>query len=62
MTTGHLGFPERDEQAEAQDLLSEIPFVQIVFKHCLVEVLELRERELGRQQLEANRLDRKSVV
>ena len=56
MTTGHLGFLKRHQQAKAQDLFAEVPLVQFISEHRLVEMLELRESELGRQQFEPDRL------
>src|SRR5881396_2259288 len=56
MAAGHPGFLERDKQAEFQDFLAEVALVQLRFQHGLVKMLELRESELRRQQLEADRL------
>src|SRR5437016_1747250 len=56
MASSHLCFLERNEQAEAQDFFAEIPLVQLSLQHRLVEVLELRERELRWQQLEPDGL------
>src|SRR5436190_12491372 len=56
MTSGHLGFLEWNEQTEAQNFLAEISLVQVGFEHRLVEMLELRQGKLRRQQLEADRL------
>src|ERR1035438_5935762 len=56
MTTGHLGLLQRHQQAKAQDLFAEVPLVQFISEHRFVEMLELRKRELGRQQLEPDRL------
>src|SRR2546426_1118608 len=44
------------EHAHGQELLAEVPLVEARLEHGLVEVLELGERELGGQQLEADRL------
>src|SRR5262249_50695382 len=56
MPPGHLSLLQGDEESEAQDLLAEVPLVHRGFEHCFVEVLKLRQRKLGRQQLEADRL------
>src|SRR6266576_3388134 len=56
MTSSHLGLLQWNEQAEAEDFLAEIPLVQLGRQHCLVEMLELRECELRRQQLEPDGL------
>jgi hypothetical protein len=56
MPSHHLSFIQRDEQSEAQDLLSEVPLVQFGFENCLIEMLELRTVELRRQQLKPDRL------
>src|SRR5438067_707020 len=55
MRTAHLSFLERDEQTETQDLLAKIPFIELIFEHGLVKMLELRERKLRRQQFETDR-------
>src|SRR4051794_33031861 len=56
MATAGLHFLERNEQAKAQNLFSEVPFIQLCSQYRFVEMLELRQRELGGQQLEAYRL------
>src|SRR5688572_12072936 len=56
MPSGHLRFLERNEQPKAQDFLAEVALVQFSAKHRLVEMLELRQREFRRQQLEADGL------
>ena len=43
-----------DEQIERQDLLAEVPLVELGAEDDLVEPLQLGEREPRRQQLEAD--------
>src|SRR4051812_12264835 len=47
---------ERNDQAGGEQLLAEVALVHFALQHGFVEMLELRERELRRQQLEADRL------
>ena len=44
------------QKAHGQDLAAEVPLIQRPLQDRLVKVLKLRERELRRQQLEADRL------
>ena len=44
-----------DQEAESEDLLSEVPLVERLSEHDLVESLELGESELLGQELEADR-------
>ena len=44
-----------DEQIHREDLLPEVPLVELGAEHDLVEALQLREREARRQELEADR-------
>ena len=55
MPAGHLGFLQRHEQTEAEDLFPEIALVQFGLEDRFVEVLELRKSEARWQQLEADR-------
>src|SRR4051812_45873559 len=45
-----------DEEVHCEHALAEVALVESALEHELVEVLQLRERELFRQQLEADRL------
>src|SRR5690349_5818001 len=50
-----LDLVELLEQVHGQDAFSEVSLVELRAEHRLVEGLELRERELRRQELEADR-------
>src|ERR1017187_10713198 len=56
MPASHLGFLERNQQAETQNFFAEVALVQFGFENRLIKLLELRKRELGRQQLEPDGL------
>src|SRR5690348_15400299 len=45
-----------DEEVHCEHALAEVALVELALEHELVEVLKLRECELLRQQLEADRL------
>src|SRR5207253_4888634 len=47
---------EGDEKVHAQDLLAEVALVERRLQDGLVQPLQLGQRELGRQQLETDRL------
>ena len=49
-------FRERDEQIHRQDFFAEVAFVERGLQDGFVEVLELREGEFLREQLEADGL------
>ena len=51
-----LDFVQLDEQVHREDLLAEVALVERAFQDRLVQPLELREGELPREQLEADRL------
>ena len=55
---GHVGFDlvQLGEDAHLQNLLPEVPLIQRAVQHGLVQVLQLAERELRRQQFKADRL------
>src|SRR5258706_14464298 len=56
MPAGHLGFVERHQQSEAQHFFAEVPLVQSGAQDRLVKMLQVGQRELRRQQLEADGL------
>src|SRR5581483_4473816 len=54
MAAEHLGLVQRDEEIEGEDFFAEVALVELGFEGGLVEMLELRQSELGRKQLEAD--------
>ena len=55
---GHvlLDFVGLFQEIHGQDLAAKVPLVERPLQHGFIKVLELRERELGRQQLKTDRL------
>src|SRR5262245_43164664 len=51
-----LDLVELFEEAHGEDLLAEVALVELLLEDDLVHALELRQRELGRQELEADGL------
>ena len=54
VAAGELLFFEGDEEAEAKDFFAEISFIERGSEDGFVEVLELSEGELGRQEFETD--------
>src|ERR1051325_4976392 len=50
-----LIFVERLEQLHAEDFLAEVPLIERLLEHGFIQALQFSERELLRQQLEAQR-------